>query len=322
MIEEQNKDNPPSTDDSPQQNAQLNTPSTDETIATSAETSTEAEQPSTLNPQPSTVEDMEVHHHTHHEHGKRNWRSYFWEFLMLFLAVFCGFLAEYQLEHTIEHQREKEYAQALYDELLADSISYSDKLGFRTEKIEDCDYLAAYIKDSSMIDLPRAFYPAFTNVFYLINSYTFEPKDGVLSQLKGSGSLRYFKSPDLQKLFGDLSVAINNVRYRNDQEYQFFANPLKPFLLKHYDFSWIDELRKRKPQAYTINLIREYRKSNDLIKAKILNANALDRQEVVNMILFHKTMVISSRTLQLNDYIKTNQKILEVLRKNYSLKNE
>jgi hypothetical protein len=37
---------------------------------------------------------MEVHHHAHHDHGKKNWKSYFWEFLMLFLAVFCGFLAE------------------------------------------------------------------------------------------------------------------------------------------------------------------------------------------------------------------------------------
>ena len=56
---------------------------------------------------------MEVHHHAHNPaepHHKKNWKSYFWEFLMLFLAVFCGFLAEYQLEHTIEHQREKEYA--------------------------------------------------------------------------------------------------------------------------------------------------------------------------------------------------------------------
>ena len=45
---------------------------------------------------------MEVHHHSHENHGKKNWKSYFREFLMLFLAVFCGFLAEYQLEHQIE----------------------------------------------------------------------------------------------------------------------------------------------------------------------------------------------------------------------------
>jgi hypothetical protein len=263
---------------------------------------------------------MEVHTHTHT--ARKKWTHYFWEFLMLFLAVFCGFLAEYQLEHVIEHQREKEYAQALYDELLTDSATYSNKLTLRAEKISDCHYLATYIKDSSLVNLPKEFYPAFTNVFYLINSYTFEPKDGVLSQLKGSGSLRYFKNPALQKLFGDLTVAINNVRYRNDQEYQFFSNPLKPFLLKFYDFKWIDDLRKQKPQAYTIDLIHEYKRSDAFIKANILNVEALDRKEAVNMILFHKTMATSSWTLQLNDYININCKILDVLRKNYSLKNE
>ena len=38
------------------------------------------------------AENMEVHHHTHHAHEKRNWKSYLWEFLMLFLAVTLGFL--------------------------------------------------------------------------------------------------------------------------------------------------------------------------------------------------------------------------------------
>ncbi len=65
------------------------------------------------------IENMEVHHHAHHA-GKKNWKSYFWEFLMLFLAVFCGFLAEYQLEHVIEHQREKQYIQSLIADLKSD----------------------------------------------------------------------------------------------------------------------------------------------------------------------------------------------------------
>ncbi len=62
---------------------------------------------------------MEVHHHAYHE-GKKNWKSYFWEFAMLFLAVFCGFLAEYQLEHTIEKDRAKEFAISLVKELQND----------------------------------------------------------------------------------------------------------------------------------------------------------------------------------------------------------
>ena len=87
------------------QNQPVNKEPIDENIS-SPESIIEAEQPQTINYKPET-EDMEVHHHTHATHGKKNWKSYFWEFLMLFLAVFCGFLAEYQLEHVIEHQREK-----------------------------------------------------------------------------------------------------------------------------------------------------------------------------------------------------------------------
>src|SRR5260221_3250327 len=261
---------------------------------------------------------MEVHHHSQTT-GKK-WKHYLWEFLMLFFAVFCGFLAENFREHQVEHAREKEYARALYDELLADSISFTNKMKARSGKEKDCDYLWSYIKDSSLTTLPKAFYPAYTIVFYLINSYTFEPKDGVLSQLKSSGSLRYFKSTVLQKLFGDISVAINNVRYRNEQEYQFFANPIKPFILKHYDLQWNDDLRKGNVTAYNLDLIREYRKSNSIIKANILNLASFDRGEATNMIMFYKTMLLSTRTLQMNDYITVNRKLLQELSKEYHLK--
>jgi hypothetical protein len=84
---EENKEHSSSPDDVQHE---LKNSSTDETIA-------EADQPITPNSQPITEQDMEVHHHAHDPaapHHKKNWKSYFWEFLMLFLAVFCGFLAE------------------------------------------------------------------------------------------------------------------------------------------------------------------------------------------------------------------------------------
>lgn len=239
---------------------------------------------------------------------------------MLFFAVFCGFLAEYQLEHTIEHQREKEYASALYDELYADSIVFSKKIEGRLAKEKDCDYLVRYIRDSSLTNLSKEFYTAYTTVFYLAASYVFEPKDGVLSQLKSSGSLRYFKSAYLQKLFGEMSVYINNVRDRNDQEYQFFSSPVKEFILKHYDFNWINELRKMDETAYNIDLIARYRAGNTIIKADILNLSSFDKGEFINMILFQKAMMVSTRTLSMKDYIKTNKKLLQELRKEYHLK--
>jgi hypothetical protein len=261
---------------------------------------------------------MEVHAHTHTE--RKKWTHYFWEFLMLFLAVFCGFLAENQREHMVEHQREKQYAGELYDEFFADSIAVANKTQLRLDKEKDMDYLRNYFKDSSLTILPREFYPAFTTVMYLVNTYTFEPKDGILSQLKSSGSLRYFKNTTLQKLFGDISVSINNLRYRNDQEYQFFASPIKLFDLKHYDFNWMNEVRMKDENATAISLINHYREGNTTINAGILNVSSFDRSEATNMISFYKQMVVSTRTLQMNDYITVNRKLLQELRRNYHLK--
>ncbi|HET9824955.1 MAG TPA: hypothetical protein VFP87_06445 [Chitinophagaceae bacterium] len=268
------------------------------------------------------VENMEVHKHPHHVTNKKKWGEYLLEFFMLFLAVFLGFVAENIRENGAEHEHEKQYAQELYNEFYADSVSFSNKLNARLDKEKNCDYLYSYIKDSSLTNLSKTFYPAYTKVFYLINSYTFEPKDGVLSQLKSTGSLRYFKDPKLQKLFGDVSVAISNMRYRNEQEYQFFANPVKPFLLEHYDFKWVDNVRKMSPDAYYIDLLNLYLNSDTSIKANILNLTSFNKEEAANMVMFYKTMVVSSRTLQMNDYIKTNETILQVLRKDYHLSNE
>lgn len=276
---------------------------------------------SPINKQVST-ENMEIHKHPHHITHKKKWSEYVLEFLMLFLAVFLGFVAENIRETSVEQEREKQYAKELYSEFFTDSIAFSKKINARLDKERDCDYLYNYIKDSSLTSLPKKFYPAYTTVFYLINSYTFEPKDGILSQLKSSGSLRYFKNATLQKLFGDISVAINTVRYRNEQEYQFFANPVKPFILRHYDFKWIDNVRKMNAGAYNMDLINLYQKSDTIIRADILNLPSFDRGETANMVMFYKTMIVSSRTLQMYDYIRANAKILEVLRKDYHLEKE
>ena len=116
---------------------QLNNPSTDEPIVP-AETTAEAEQPQieqseipmpigTINPIPQT-KNMEVHHHAHDPaapHHKKNWKSYFWEFLMLFLAVTLGFFVENQREHYVEGVREKKYLQSLVSDLMSDTASFS-----------------------------------------------------------------------------------------------------------------------------------------------------------------------------------------------------
>ena len=284
------------------------------------EDSQATKQPVTSDQQPST-ENMEVHKHPHHVTNKKKWEEYFLEFLMIFLAVTLGFFAENIREHISDSHREKEFAQQLYSELKGDSAVVAVKLAARVAKEKDMDYLSSYFKDSSLISLPREFYPAFTTSTFLINSYAFEPKDGILSQLRNSGSLRYFKNIELQKLLGDITVCINNVRYRNDQEYQFFASPIKAFILKYYDFNWVNQLRKQgpDPDSIILGIINRYRKGNGIIEGHILNVSSFDRSEGSNMIIFYKQMLVSTRTLQLKDFVVTNHKILEELRHNYKL---
>lgn len=241
----------------------------------------------TENSKPETA-NMEVHHHPHLEHKPKPWKEYLLEGLMIFLAVTLGFFAENLREHISESHRENEFAKALYAELKDDSAAAANKLASRLEKEKDMDYLSDFFKDSSLTDLPKKFYPAFTISLYLINNYSFEPKDGILSQLRNSGSLRYFKSFALQKLLGDISVNISNLRYRNDQEYQFFASPIKPFLLKYFDWSWLDKLRKEDTVGIVIDVINKYRKSKRIIESKILNISSFDRGEASNMMLFYK----------------------------------
>ncbi len=191
MNEEQNKDSPSSTDDNQLQEPKLNNPSTDEPIMPVAETTPEVEQPSTLNLQPLTPA-MEVHHHAHDPaapHHKKNWKSYFWEFLMLFLAVFCGFLAENQREHMVENQREKKFIKSLVSDLEVETVRLKNILVQRNSR--------SGMLDSFVTLLNKQDAAAYGRYLYYFNSFAtrgpafrYTPVDGTMQQLKNAGNLR------------------------------------------------------------------------------------------------------------------------------------
>ena len=137
---------------------------------------------------------MEVHHHAHNPaapHHKKNWKSYFWEFLMLFLAVFCGFLAEYQLEHVIENNREKQFVESFIEDLKTDTASISTILDFRHTKMNQMDSLMLMINNRQIKGHENEFY------FFgrtLVRSLWFRSNDRTITQLKNSGSLRLIRN--------------------------------------------------------------------------------------------------------------------------------
>lgn len=185
-----------------------------------------AEPPS---PKPET-ETMEVHHHTHAGHGKKTWKEYGWEFLMLFLAVFCGFLAEYKLEHVIEKQREKKYMLLMLDDLQKDTAEFyynSNRINsfFTPAHNKSMDLLFSEKFDDSTI------HQMYTSVPFSTFSFQVSFHDGTATQLKNSGNLRLIEDTELSaeltnywNLCNDLSSL--NTGYdktRNDAKDLFFS---------------------------------------------------------------------------------------------------
>ncbi len=137
-------------------------------------------------------ENMEVHHHAHDSHGKKTWKNYFWEFLMLFLAVFCGFLAEWELEHVIEHSREKEYMESMVADIKTDRANLAKmKDAFGNISIQ-IDSLMPLLKDNEQLDKNATEIYQHQVVLNFYNKWTYS--DRTIDQLKNSGNFRLIRN--------------------------------------------------------------------------------------------------------------------------------
>lgn len=228
MNEEEKTEQPKTTgnETQPEQNEMAEeTPmsKTEEPIVTAAETSTKAEQPSTLNLQPSTAEDMEVHHHSHAGHGKKNWKSYFWEFLMLFLAVSLGFYAENTREVMLHKKEVKTQLNSMLSDLQSDIALFDSVTDRNTYGAQMADSLIEMLH-SDIRNTTGIYFAARTVTanlgYYYTNSKSFD-------QLKTAGLLRYIKNKELLDSIGAYYVS-----------FQWLANQIDLIRLK------MDEIHK------------------------------------------------------------------------------
>jgi len=260
---------------------------------------------------------MEVHTHAHTP--RKKWTHYLWEFLMLFLAVFCGFLAEYQLEHKIERDRANELAVSFYNELKADSAAIQAVINQRERKDKALTYLRNYYRDSSINNCSKTFALNFTYGYLMNSPAVFEPRDAILEQLKSSGSLRYFKNKDLQTLTGNLSVAIANLRKRNDYEWTFYHENIQPFLNQHNDMDFYDRISLDSKKFY-IELLESYANSERVFPFHLAKPASFDKTVAINMTGNYRLILRGSSIKQYQEYFSLNQLLLQKLRSVYHLK--
>jgi len=170
-----------------------------------------------INPNQET-ENMEVHHHAHDPaipHHKKNWKSYFWEFLMLFLAVFCGFLAEYQLEHVIEHDREKQYIENLLVDLKKDSISIEQNMKKREERKNSA---GSFIQELDLAVTNEKLDNIYYNANRLASLQIFNYSNATIQQLKYSGLMRLIRKPNVVNSINSYDLLITRQKVREDVE--------------------------------------------------------------------------------------------------------
>jgi len=154
-------------------------------------------------------DDMEVHHHAHHE-GKRGWKSYFWEFMMLFLAVFCGFLAEYQLEHVIEHQKERKLMQTLSADLTNDKVTLQTYIDWRTQTDSDFDSLLLLLSYPNPEEHAALVYKLISRSALRFGLP--EINSGTISQLTYSGGLRLVRSSVVSDAINKHYMGLNRIK--------------------------------------------------------------------------------------------------------------
>jgi len=263
---------------------------------------------------------MEVHHHPQLAHKPKPWKEYFLEFLMIFLAVTMGFFAETIRDDISETGKAKELAKSLYHEVYADSVNMQSKIALRDEKDRQLNYFRKYVLDSSLTRLSDKFYPSFTWSFVLTTTIIFDPNDGILNQLRNSGTLRYFKSIELQNAISRMNVAISNVRNRNNQEYAFVEGFTRPFLLKHYDFKFQDDFT----QNGKLTILQAIKQHNFHVSPsiQIRNPDDFNRNDAEAVAAYYLLIVRATKQVFYAAYIEANHQLLRALRKEYHLTNE
>lgn len=229
---------------------------------------------------------------------KRNWKSYFKEFFMLFLAISLGFFVENQRETYVENKSAKVLAQSMLADLEQDREALQEAIRFAQEKDQAMeDFL-------DMLHSPRAtwdtmaIYQGITKVF---TTFPFAPTDGTYSQMKSSGTLRYFD----QMLVNQMNAYDNQLKKTifREEIVEKAEWELVPFAAAILNFEVTGELRFDRPVTKTMYI-------------KIPDQNTLEI--FINKIVTVRTMM--GRSLQ--EYkvqMEIGEDLIKEIKKKYRL---
>ncbi len=261
---------------------------------------------------------MEVHKHPHNVMHKKKWSEYLLEFFMLFLAVFLGFVAENVREENAKKHKEKDYIESMSEDLKTDSaylqLCITKLIPYHVKWMDSATHLFG-MPDLSNKD--RLLYQA----FFLATSWTYNynPTERTLSQLHSEGfhliknkraAQAISQLEEQYNIYSSMTGFIHNLQNNIDLAASSFADRNTvdmigsiTFLNFHNDPLVHLEL-KDIPESATIKTINSER-----LKPYLEKLNDYS----------YYTQAISNEYVIL---LKSVNKTLEVLKKEYHLKNK
>lgn len=247
----------------------------------------------------------------------KNIRKYTFEFILIFLAVFLGFLADNIREQYAEQQLANELAKSFYEELKSDSVVIASKIAGRIKKERAIEYMVAFFKDSSLTSSSKNLSINFIWATTVRTPTIFTPRTVVLEQLKSSGSLRYFKSKELQRLVGELSVAIDYLVERQQLEALVYHEYIEPIMIHHMDYDFQYQLFS----DGIFDRLESYETSDESIPFRLSQPEKINRQQLINVLgYYHTNNLKSTRMIPFKAYSEVNAALLQELRHEYHLK--
>jgi hypothetical protein len=153
------------------------------------------------NSQPAT---MEVYHKPELHHGKKQWKEYFLEFLMIFLAVTLGFFAENLREYISDRGHVRQLGNQLIHDLKNDSAILDDHISRDEQLVQKSDSLF------SMLQSPISKIDAKKLQELIISCYNvnlFQPSSGAIAAIKNELHLKQFAKSNITVYISNYETA-------------------------------------------------------------------------------------------------------------------
>ncbi len=240
---------------------------------------------------------MEVHHHPKVE--KKNFKEYFFEFLMIFLAVTLGFFAEQIRESFAEKTNAKEYLETYRDELVQQQSQFTVYKKLCQNKVIVCDSIKTIFfnhEENKKIDmLERLLLPGIKLISISFSTSSYD-------QIVNSGALRYINNIDLRDSMAAYKGLIETTKDYN-------AHIIQGMVDKTFELSKLEDLH----DMVSADTSQSYNIMNHIPTIKPFLP--LSEQERNSIVFFYEAYIIQAQSdlSRLRSLYASNQNLIKMV---------